>query len=183
MEDYLNSKTPVKLLLIAAAAFAVNLVLVMGFQMLVQYRYPAPVDAELLGRMDAAYEGCVILGKAEEYANPERDLTVYLVQAPDGQEHLVTVRKHFLFGRYRMEKRACRKLDADEETILMRTGSNSFRLNITRSEAGNTDIQWTGGGGGSAIRMAYGGLMFWIVLLCIAELIGYRLLFEKKRTG
>lgn len=183
MEDHTNSRIPLKLLLIAAAAFIVNLVLVIGFQLLVQYRYPSPLDAKVLGRMDAAYKECVILGRAEEYANPDRDLTVYLVQTPDGQEHLITVRKHFLFDRYRIERKACRSLDPSEETIHIHAGTISFRLNITRAEAKHPDVQWLGSGGGSAIRMAYGNLMFWIVLLCVGELISYRLLFEKKRTG
>lgn len=102
--EYYRSKVPLKFVLIAFVALAVNLVILSCFQLMTVFRFAGPVDSEMLGRMDSRFEGCTILDSAEDSREPFTEYHIYLVETADGETHAATLEKHFLADRYRLRE-------------------------------------------------------------------------------
>ena len=184
--SYMRSKIPLKLVLILAVALILNSLLVIGFQMLVSYRYSGPVDEALLGKMDKAYENCTIIDSTNNKADQHSSLTVYLVQTADGQHHLVTVQDYFLANRCRLVKKASQPLESGAQTVRLRAGSYTLYIGVRENESGQAADIWldmlTGPGQTNMTRLR-NSLILWNVPLCALELIAYSLIFKKEEIA
>lgn len=87
-EQHYMSKVPPKLILL----FLVNLILIIGLEVLLIYRYPAKLDTQTLASFDDSYEDCTIL-----QAHQRGYLWCYLVQTQEGEIRLIPVRTHSIF--------------------------------------------------------------------------------------
>lgn len=177
---YARSKMPLKLVFIIAVAFVLNGALALGVQLLTSYRFSGPIEAEMFGRMDESYENCEILDLTYLYQDSNNDLFVYLVQVPDGQQHLVTVRKHYLFDRYKLERNASMELDPKLSEIKLRAGTSMLTLSVSESTVlGHTDIQMISWSGIQSRHRFSSAMFLTIVALCVVEYIAYIWLFKR----
>ena len=185
MDSYFRSKIPLKLVLIGIVAIVVNFGIVIGLQMLLNYRVAGPIDEAALAKLDSIYEGCTILDRTENTADRNSDLSIYLVELGDGSQHLVTLRKHFLTDRYRMMKSACKPLPAEEKTISLRAGTVSFGIDVFfNSVSGHNDISWSGFQmGQSGKTQVRNNLLLCITGLCALELAVWCLVFRKEEIA
>lgn len=87
----LHHKTPISLVLM----LLLNIVLVVTFELLVFYRFPAPPTSELLAKTDSRYENCRVYSDS----NFTMDLGVqfYMVETKDGQKDLIPLGTHAFF--------------------------------------------------------------------------------------
>ena len=184
MDGYMRSKIPLKLVLIAAVAVAVNFALVVGLQLLLNYRVSGPIDETALAALDEAYEGCTILDHTENTADRANTLHVYLVKTQDGSEHLVTIRKHYLLDRYRLMKSACQPLLQGEDTVRLRAGASTFYLNVNFNPiSGHQDISWNTWIGQHPRVQFRNNMTLCITGLCILELAVWGLIFRKEEMA
>jgi len=185
MHSYLRSKLPLKLLLIGIIAVAVNFGIVLGLQLLINFRAPGPVDEAALAKLDSAYEGCTILDHTENTHVSRDDLHIYLVKAADGTEHLVTLRRHMLMDRYRIVKSACKPLPEGEKTIQLRAGTTTFGIDVFfNTVSGHNDISWGGFFSGQSATTRFRNNMFLCIAgLCAAELAVWCLVFRKEEIA
>ncbi len=175
------SKTPLKMLLILIAAFIVNFALVLGLQMLLQYRVTGPIDETVLAKLDNDYDNCTILDQVSSATSTEKMLTVYLVSQADGTEQLVTVQKHYLFDRYRIVKSACTQVPAGDDSVQLRAGSTLFYIDISFNQvSGHSDIRWGTQLGLNPRTQFSNNMLLCIAGLCIVELLAWCLLFQKE---
>lgn len=179
-DTYARSKMPLKLVAVIIVAVVVNFGIVLGFQALATYRYAEPIDGETLAKFDSRYEGSEIVDMTWNSADRNSDVTVYLVELPDGQFHLVTARKHYLFDRYRFDKKGCIAVEPDMTSAKLRAGTTFFSIELRYKEGVNQpDIVWAGSSGISG-RNAFGNSMLLsIAALCVVELAAYCLLFKR----
>lgn len=185
MDSYLHSRIPLKLLLTGIIAIALNFGIVVGLQLLLNFRVPGPVDAAALAALDPAYEGCTILDHTENTSVPKNDLHIYLVQMPDGTEQLVTLRRHLLVDRYRIVKSACIPLPDGEKTIQLRAGTDSFGVDVFfNSVSGHNDISWGYFSSGQQATARFRNNMFLCIAgLCAVELAVWCLVFRKEEIA
>lgn len=184
MDTYMRSKIPLKLVLIAVVAVAVNFCLVLGLQVLLSYRAAGPISEDTLAKLHSDYEGCTIWDRTENVQSSDGDLYVYLVVKPDGSEHLVTLRKHFLFDRYRIVKSGCKEVPLGTESIQLRSGTTIFTINISFNQvSGHSDIRWGTWSGQSARTQFRNSMLLYIVGLCAVELAVWSLVFRKEETA
>lgn len=183
--SYYWSKAPLKLVVILAVAIAVNFSLVLGLQVLINYRVAGPIDEAALAALDEAYEGCTILDHTENTHDPTNDLHIYLVKAADGTEQLVTLRKHFLFDRYRIVKNACQALPAGEETVQLRAGTTIFTVDVFFNNiSGHSDISWGGFYSGQQSHIRFrNNMILYVAGLCAVELAVWCLVFRKEEIA
>ena len=185
MDTYLRSKIPLKLVLVLIIAVAVNFGIVIGLQVLLNFRAAGPLDETVLSTLDSAYEGCTILDHTENTSVPNDDLHICLVRMADGTEHLVTLRRHMLMDRYRIVKSACKPLPAGETTVQLRAGATSFGISVFfNSVSGQNDISWAGFSSGQPATTRFrNNLLLCIAGLCAAELAVWCLVFRKEEIA
>lgn len=185
MDSYLRSKIPLKLVLIGIIAIAVNFGIVLGLQILLNFRVTGPVDEAALAKLDSAYEGCTILDHTQNTSVSRDDLHVYLVQLYDGTEQIVTLRRHLLMDRYRIVKSACKPLPEGDKTIQLQAGTANFAVDVFyNSVSGHNDISWGGfSSGQSATTRFRNNLLLCITGLCAAELTVWCLVFRKEEIA
>lgn len=178
-DTYARSKMPLKLVWVLIVAVAVNFGIVLSFQALVTYRHTEPIDGETLAKFDSRYEGSEIVDMTWDSVS-DSDITVYLVEMPDGQYHLVTAHKHYLFDRYRFVKNGCIALEPDQSSVRLRSGTTFFNIELRYKEGVNQpDIVWTGMSGISGRNAFTNSMMLSIAALCAIELAAYCLLFKR----
>lgn len=104
--EYARSKVPLKLVFITMAAVAVNLVIIWGFQLLVTYSHPGPINEEMLANMDSQFAGCTILD-IESETGEDSDPPWYnthravLVNTADGSQKFLLLEKALVVDRWR----------------------------------------------------------------------------------
>lgn len=174
--EYARSKIPLKLVFISFAAVAVNLLIICGFQLAAMYRYTAPIDSAVLGRMNSAYENCTILD-SREYSQKENsiwgsDYAAYLLETEDGETHIALVEKHILFDRYRYMKKFSADVPAADGDQHVDAGTvyQSADYRITD----NSRIVTLHVGQNNS-----NGLFFIVLAMCAVELAAYCLLFKR----
>lgn len=183
MVKYAWSRMPLKLLAILIAAFLVNFGLVLGLQLLIHYRVTGPIDETALAKLDKTYENCAIWDRTQETGATDPELFVLLVETQDGAEHLVTIRKHHLFDRYRIVKSACQELSPGTESVGLHVGGNMFSIRISFNQvSGHSDIRWGSSSGRSQQVQFRDSMLLYCTGLCILEYIGFCLLFRKEET-
>ena len=84
-EKYWRSKIPLPLALL----FLLNVFLIVVFELLFVYKYPASIDEAALGKIAPAWVGTSILG-----SNTGTNLNAYLIELPDGNEQLIVMKPH-----------------------------------------------------------------------------------------
>lgn len=184
MDTYMRSKIPLKLILIIVVAAVINFCLVLGLQLLLNYRATGPISEETLAKLDSSYDGCTIWDRTENSAMPDNDLYVFLIAKPDGSEHLVTLRRHFLFDRYRIVKSGCKEIIPGTESIQVRAGTTMFSLDISLNQAsGHSDIRWGSWSGQSPRTQFRNNMFLCISALCAVELAAWCLIFRKEEIA
>lgn len=176
------SKTPLKLLLILILAAAVNFGLILGIQVVTNYRIEGPVDEELLSQLDSRWDGCEIQDHKEIQ---NTNLHIYLIKLPDGSAQFVTLRKHYLLDRYRLMDKACQRAPENGEAVWLKAG-------VTQIEAGISDKTFNGlmriksdtvYSGQSARQQFKNQMLLSIAGLCILELAVWCLLFRREEIA
>ena len=93
----LHHKTPLPFVL----GLLVNIVLIIAMEILLFYRFPVPLEAKALARIDPRYENCTILDADDSYGNVD----YILVETAQGHRDLIPVKGHpFFFNRVRIYK-------------------------------------------------------------------------------
>jgi len=165
----LHHKTPISFVLMLLA----NIVLIVVFEILVLYRFPAQLSAEMLAKTDSRYEGCHIY--TDVNFSQDRGVHFFLVETGDGQNDLIPLRQHDFFpSRTRLlERSSIRDLDLGQDSSRqLLVGTNLFRITITN---GQVHAMKTAGGGFQQAALAkYLGLG---AVLAFLEL----LIWEKLR--
>lgn len=136
-EKYWRSKIPLPLALL----FLLNVFLIMAVELLVIYKYPADPDGTTLKNYDPAYSQCTILSTdASSY------LGGYLVQASDGNPHLIVTKSHpvFLSRAKILHAEPIPSDGSSEQVIYVKNGIHTSEIVIT-------------GGDTVTVRYAYGG--------------------------
>ena len=184
MDSYFRSKIPLKLLLIGIFAIVINFGIVLGLQLLLNFRVSGPIDEAALTRLDKSYADCTILDQTKNNSDYSNDLHIFLVRKADGSEHLVTLRRHYLMDRYRIVKSACKPLPADTKTVSLRAGTYTFGIEVFYNNvSGHNDISWGGYSyGQSATARFRNNLLLCITGLCAAELAVWCLVFRKEEV-
>ena len=100
-DEYYRSKVPLKFVLIAFIAMAVNLFLITCFQLSTTFRFAGPVDSETLGKMDSRFRNCTVLDTATDSSQFPTEHSVFLLETAEDETYAVTLEKHFLADRYR----------------------------------------------------------------------------------
>jgi len=180
-ETYGRSKIPLKLVVITIIAVAVNFALVLAFQASVSYRYPDPIDMEDIIQYDSRYEGGKIVDMTWHSAIPDANITVYLVEMPDGQYELVTARKHYLFDRSQFSRKGCVTIEPSQTSVKLRVGSTFSYLELRYKEGSpQPDIVMTGMSGITGRQAFFNPMLLSIAALSIVEFIAYCLLFKRE---
>ena len=86
-EKYWASKVPLPLALL----FLVNVLLVIGLELLFVYKHPAIPEGADLAKYSTIYEDCNVVNQ-----DSQNRLTASLVETADGQTHLVVTKGHSL---------------------------------------------------------------------------------------
>ena len=182
MNGYGWSKTPLKLLLILALACVFNACLVLGIQMVTNYRIEAPIDIALLSRLDES----LIDGEIQDHREIQpANLHVYLVKRPDGSARFVTLQKHALLDRYRFLEKACQDAPENGEEVWLRAGVSQFEVHISDSTYnGLMRIGHNGTGPTQSARQQFSNLILFSNLgLCALELAVWCLIFRKEEIA
>lgn len=184
MDSYMRSRIPLKLVLIAAVAIIVNGCLVLGLQVLLNYRVEGPIDETALAKLNSDYEGCTIWDRTQNVHSANSDIFVFLVEKADGSEHLVTVRKHYLFDRYRIVKSGCKEVAEGTESMRLRAGTSFFTIEYSFNPvSGHTDIRWGSWSGQQSNIQFRNTMMLCITGLCALELAVWCLVFRKEEIA
>lgn len=184
MDTYRRSQIPLKLVLIAIIAVIVNGCLVLGLQVLLNYRAEGPIDETALAKLNSDYEGCTIWDQTQNVHSADNDIFVFLVEKADGSEHLVTVRKHYLFDRYRMVKSGCKEVSEGTESMQLRSGTSIFNIELSfNAVSGHTDIRWGSWSGQQSNIQFRNTMMLCITALCALELAVWCLVFRKEEIA
>ena len=181
MHSFAWSKTPLKMLLILILAGTINFGIILGIQMLF---YPAkgPVDEDVLGQIETQWNGCEILHQ-KEISNT--NLHIFFIKHPDGNFQLVTLRKHYLFDRYRIIDSACQPWPGGTDPIWLKAGSSQIEISIVKNTAtGHYTLQELGGmtpqHAGNQFK---NNMILSIAGLCGLELAIWCLVFRKEEIA
>lgn len=121
----LHHKTPISFVLM----LLLNIVLIVVFELLALYRFPAPPAAELLERLDNRYEDCHVY--SDTNLTMDRGVRFYLVETRNGEKDIIPMRQHDFFpSRSRLQKgKIIRDLDlsrdSDQQLLI---GTNLYRI-------------------------------------------------------
>lgn len=184
MDTYMRSRIPLKLVLITVVAVAINFCLVLGLQVLLTYRATEPINEDTLAALSSDYKGCTILDRTQNTSSSRDDLYVYLVAKPDGTEHLVTLRRHYLLDRYRIVKSGCQEVPQGTESIQLRSGTTFYTINISFNPvSGHSDISWGSWSGQLGSTQFRNNMLLCIGALCAVELTVWCLVFRKEEIA
>lgn len=120
-EKYWASKIPLSL----AILFLVNVLLVVGAELLFFYKYPAQPDEISLAKYDAVYEDCDVF--IQDSANY---LTASLVKTTEGKTHLVVTKGHSIaFGRGKiLYAESVEMPESGELTVYVKNGVHTSEI-------------------------------------------------------
>jgi len=137
----LHHKTPVSFVLM----LLVTIVLMVVFELLVLYRFPAQPTAQLLAKANSRYEGCHVFSDVN--FSQDRGVHFFLVETGDGQKDLVPLRQHDFFpSRTQLLKgKIIHNLDLSQgSSQQLLVGTNLFRITVTN---GHIHAMKVAGGG------------------------------------
>ncbi len=164
-EKYWASKVPLPLALL----FVVNVFLIVAFQLLFLYRYPAQPDAAVFARYDAIYEDSTVKNSDSKYY-----LTASLVETTDGQTHLVVTQAHpIAYNRGKIVYAQPVELPESGENILyVKTGIHTSEFEIKAIPGGMWCVNILYGNTGNirefyAVYLLLGALLEALELLVI----------------
>jgi hypothetical protein len=183
MNGFTWSKTPLKMLFILFIAGAINFGLILGIQMITNYRMEGPVDAAALARLDEQWNGCEILDHKQDTSR--QNLYFYLVKQDDGSMHFVTLKKHYLFDRYRVLAKACQSVPENGEPLPLKAGTCQMEVTVdTNNRTGESymkiDSTFMGQHAGQQFKNQ---MILSIAGLCILELTVWCLVFRKEEIA
>lgn len=132
-EKYWASKVPLPLALL----FVLNVFLVVVFQLLFFYRYPAQPDAAALAKYNSLYSDCTILN-----SDSISGLTASLVETDDGNIHLVVTKSHGVaYGRGRiLYAEPLEMPDTAEQIVYVKNGIHTSEIVITNIVPGDQTV-------------------------------------------
>ena len=132
-EKYWASKVPLPLALL----FVLNVFLIVAFQLLFLYRYPAQPDAAALAGYDAVYEGATIKNSDSSYY-----LHASLVETSGGECHLVVTQAHVLaYGRGKVVyAQPVSMPESGEQAVYVKTGVHTSEIVLTQIPSGGTAV-------------------------------------------
>jgi len=165
----LHHKTPVSFVLM----LLVTIVLMVVFELLVLYRFPAQPTAQLLAKANSRYEGCHVFSDVN--FSQDRGVHFFLVETGDGQKDLVPLRQHDFFpSRTQLLKgKIIRGLDLSQDSShQLLVGTQLFRVTVSNGQV--RTMLSAGGGFQQAALAKYMGLG---AVLAFLEL----LIWEKVR--
>lgn len=177
-DEYSRSKIPLKFVLIAFAAMAVNLFILTGIQMTSTFRFAGPVDSELLGRMDSRFENCTVLDTAEDSSQFPTEHAVFLLETAEGELYAVTLEKHFLADRYRYREEMV--LSVPDSPGEQWVGSASVRYDISLRVGDDSKI--TNFQASSSFTTLSNSFLILIAMSAI-ELAVYGFVFKKEELA
>ena len=127
-EKYWSSKVPLPLALL----FVLNVLLIFAAEVLFLYTFPAQPGAEDLAKYDPVYKGSrVLISDERSY------LGASLVEASDGQTHLVVTRYHSIaYNRCRILYAEPVEIPASgEQTVSVKNGIHTSEIGIGNTVA------------------------------------------------
>lgn len=145
-EKYYSSKTPLPLVLL----FLLNLFLIVSFQLLFVYKYPAAIDEATLGKIDPAWVGSPILG-----SDTGTNLNAYLIELPDETDQLIVMKPHDVFrGRSKLlyGEPVCIPGEA-EQSIYVKNGIHTSEIVI--SDDNTVIVRYSYSGGINEVMTVY----------------------------
>ena len=148
-EKYWASRVPLPLALL----FVLNVFLIVAFQLLFLYRYPAQPDATALARYDTVYDGCTIAG-----SDSVSGLNASLVETADGQTHLVVTKAHDVaYGRGKiLYAEPVEEPQSGEQAVFVKNGIHTSEIRIAPVPGGTSvSIQYGYSGGLKEITALY----------------------------
>lgn len=120
-DKYWASKVPLPLALL----FLINVILVIGCELLFFYKYPAVVDDAALVKYDSSLIGSTIVNRDES-----NTLHAYLVETAQGDHRLLVVKKHSIF--FGKGKPICNERvempDSGELTVYVKNGIHTSEI-------------------------------------------------------
>lgn len=138
-EKYYSSKTPLPLVLL----FLLNLFLIVSFQLLFVFKFPADMDETTPGKVNPDWAGCTILSQ-DSYGT---SLEAYLIELPEGSRLLVITKPHsIIFGRAKLVDTQILEPVEAEQIFYIKNGVHTSEIVVT-------------GGDTVTIRWGYGGSM------------------------
>lgn len=136
-EKFYSSKTPLPLVIL----FLVNLFLIVSFQLLFIFKYPAEMDEATLAQVNPDWAGCTILSQDSYSAS----LETYLIALPDGSRMLVTTKPHsFILSRMKLVDAQSVESKEAEQLFYIKNGVHTSEIAVTGS---NVTIRYGYGGG------------------------------------
>ncbi len=127
-EKYYNSKLP----LWVAVLFVVNILLVIGFEVLFIYKYPAELNRHTVGAYNSAWEGSTV-----QSWDDRNGLHACLAKTPEGDTLLLVSRGHpVFFGRGKLiHEQSIDPSVTQEQTFFVKNGVHTSEIAVTQ---GNT---------------------------------------------
>ena len=127
----LHHKAPLSFVLM----LLLNIVLIVVFELLVFYRFPAQPTEEMLAKTDSRYKGCHVY--ADTNFTMDRGVHFFLVETSNGQKDLIPLRQHDFFpSRTQLLKgKIIRDLDLSQDsTQQMLVGTQLFRITVSNGQ-------------------------------------------------
>lgn len=183
MTSFPWSKTPLKMLLVIILAGAINFGLILGIQMLMNYRTEGPIDEAALERLDEQWQGCEILDHRED--GTRQNLHFYLVRKIDGSLHFLTLRRHYLMERYKVMNKATMAVPEEGEPFRLKAGTCQLEVSVeVNNQTGEPYLQIDSTFMGQHAGQQFKNQMILSIAgLCILELAVWCLLFRKEEIA